>query len=235
MISVCIATYNGEKYILEQLYSILKQISTDDEIIISDDNSTDKTIFFINSLKDSRIKIFFNEESKKGYTHNFENALNNANGDFIFLADQDDVWVENKVQRIVSMLEHYDFVASDAQFADLNLNLFGETYFHRRNGGKSSFFSNLIKLRFLGCCLAFKKVVLEKALPFPKNKVLCPHDFWISLIGTYFFKSIALNDPLVIYRRHSDNVSQGGSKSKTSLFFKIKFRLYAFVNIIKRI
>ncbi|MEK5777350.1 glycosyltransferase, partial [Acinetobacter nosocomialis] len=97
MISVCLATYNGEKYIVEQLTSILSQLSPTDEVIISDDHSTDETLLLIKSLNDPRIKIITNELGK-GYTKNFENAINHSSGDYIFLSDQDDVWVENKVE-----------------------------------------------------------------------------------------------------------------------------------------
>lgn len=98
MISVCLATYNGQQYILEQLQTILPQLSEDDEIIISDDNSTDNTVNLIKSINDNRIKIFINKSGKRIYTKNFENAINHSLGDFIFLCDQDDVWMPNKVE-----------------------------------------------------------------------------------------------------------------------------------------
>ena len=84
MISVCIATYNGEKYIKEQMISILKQLSEKDEIIISDDSSTDRTIEIIENIKDSRIKILKNRKFSQP-SLNFENALKSSKGDIIFL------------------------------------------------------------------------------------------------------------------------------------------------------
>ena len=97
-ISVCIATYNGERYIREQLDSILSQLSLDDEVIISDDGSKDSTIEIISSYLDSRIKVFKNN-GKHGYVGNFENALNHSSGDFIFLSDQDDIWELQKIEK----------------------------------------------------------------------------------------------------------------------------------------
>ena len=94
MISVCIATYNGEKYIKEQLLSILPQLGKKDEVIISDDHSTDNTLDIVKGLNDNRIKIVMNNR-EKGYTSNFENALSYAIGDYIFLSDQDDIWMSN--------------------------------------------------------------------------------------------------------------------------------------------
>lgn len=96
MISVCVATYNGEKYLQEQLDSILIQLAPDDELIISDDFSTDKTRSILDSYRaDPRIKLL--EGPQKGIIKNFEHAINQASGDLIFLADQDDVWLPDKV------------------------------------------------------------------------------------------------------------------------------------------
>ena len=120
-ISVCLATYNGEKYIKEQLDSILPQLSANDEIIISDDNSTDDTINIIRSLNDERIKIYVNKT--KGIVKNFENALNNASGDIIFLSDQDDVWKNDKVKKILSAFSSDNsltLVFSNAEIIDEN-------------------------------------------------------------------------------------------------------------------
>ena len=97
MISVCMATYNGEKYIELQLRSILPQLSEDDEVIVSDDASTDQTLDVVRRLNDNRIKIV-HHETDHGYTRNFENALKYAKGDYIFLSDQDDEWLPEKVQ-----------------------------------------------------------------------------------------------------------------------------------------
>lgn len=95
MISVCMAAYNGEKYIKEQLLSILKQIGPNDEVVISDDGSKDRTKDIVDSLNDKRIRYVENK-NKHGFTHNFENALQIAQGDYIFLADQDDIWRDDK-------------------------------------------------------------------------------------------------------------------------------------------
>ena len=93
-ISVCIATYNGAKYIEEQVQSILYQLSEKDEIINSDDGSKDNTLAIIKSLNDARIKVIHNT-LKHGLVSNFENAIKHADGDYIFLSDQDDIWTSN--------------------------------------------------------------------------------------------------------------------------------------------
>ena len=95
MISVCMATYNGAQFIKEQIDSILCQLSTEDELIISDDGSTDETLSIINSYKDNRIKVFQHKAAEGSAfikaTRNFENAMSHAVGDYIFLSDQDDM------------------------------------------------------------------------------------------------------------------------------------------------
>lgn len=230
MISVCMATYNGEKYIKEQLVSILKQIGPLDEIIISDDLSKDKTIEIVKGLNDQRIKIFFN--TNKGYTNNFQNSIKNASGDLIFLADQDDVWVDDKIQIMSDLLKKYDFVVSNAQMVNKDLENLGATYFQLRGGGKSGFLNNLIKLQYIGCCMAFRKIILKKAFPFPKKTTLCSHDLWIALISEFYFNTFVIQEPLLLYRRHGENVST--YISSTSLFLKIQFRIYSFYKVLSR-
>ena len=157
-ISVCLASYNGEKYIREQLDSILPQLGENDEIIISDDHSTDNTINVIKSLNDSRIKIFENNLGK-GYSRNFENAINQATGDIIFLSDQDDVWMENKVELMTKELKQNDLVVSDALISDGNLNPTLGSHF-KVHGTKKGFINNWLKTRYIGACMAFKKEIL---------------------------------------------------------------------------
>ena len=231
-ISVCMATYNGEKYIKEQLDSILLQLSENDEVIISDDSSTDNTVETIKSFNDNRIKIYKNTKAK-GYTRNFENALEKASGHIIFLSDQDDVWVEDKVKKMTKILENYDFVVSDNSIVNENLEVISKSHFEVYKTDKG-FIRNLLLPRYVGACMALKKNVLEKSLPFPENVKLCAHDYWISLIAEMYFKSYKLDEQLLLYRRHSSNASSGGEKSKNSLAHKLKVRLYTLIQLLRR-
>jgi len=232
MVSVCIATFNGEKYIQEQLSSILKQLNNSDEVIISDDHSTDNTLEVIQSFNDSRIKIFINDK-EKGYTRNFENALEKASGEIIFLSDQDDVWMDDKVKKSLRLLEENDFVVSDAQVVDNDLKTLAKSNFELRNV-QHGFFNNFIRCRYLGACYAFNKKVLEKSLPFPKNSEYIPHDYWIYMIAISNFKVSVIHEPLIQYRRHNSNTSNGGDKSSNSLFKKVKIRAYLLLELFKR-
>lgn len=227
------ATYNGEKYIAEQLDSILSQLGEYDEVIISDDSFNDATVEIIKSYNDNRIKIFKNTK-EKGYTRNFENALEKASGDIIFLSDQDDIWVENKVKKMTKILENYDFVVSDNSIVNEKLEVISKSHFEVYKTSKG-FIRNLLLPRYVGACMAFKKNILEKSLPFPENAKLCAHDYWISLIAEMYFKCYKLDEQLLLYRRHGANASSGGEKSKNSLKHKLQVRFYTLIHLLKRL
>lgn len=231
-ISVCIATYNGEKFILEQLNSILIQLSLLDEIILSDDGSSDKTLSIVDDIKDGRIKVYSNE-GEKGFTKNFENALDKATGDIIFLSDQDDVWVDGKVNKMVLELNKYDFVISDATYVDENLNTtFGSHIKHQNM--KQGLIRTILLPRYIGACMAFKKEVLEFALPFPKKSKYCVHDYWLPLIAELYFKFNIIEEELLLFRRHGENDSNAGLKSPYSIVHRLKVRLYTIIHLIMR-
>ena len=231
MISVCVATYNGGKFLYEQLTSVLYQIGEDDEVIISDDGSNDETLSIIESINDERIKLLHHEDNH-GFTSNFENALQNAKGDYIFLSDQDDVWMPDKVEKVIKALENYDLVVHNAELVDGEGKSLNKTYYstmHNRTG----FLANLWRTRWLGCCMAFKRDVLVYCLPFPPK--ITAHDYWIGMMGMTKFKYHFMAEILISYRRHGNNASPSSEKSNNSLFYKIMTKRYNLVYaIIKR-
>jgi glycosyltransferase involved in cell wall biosynthesis len=235
MISVCVVTYNGEKYIKEQIDSIISQLKNDDEIIVSDDESTDDTINILKSYKDLRIKIFIHKKQpqkyKVGYTaKNLENALKYARGDIIFLSDQDDVWLSNKVIDMKLALKEADLVLSDCSIVDKNLNNIIISKFEMEKV-KINAFRNFYRSGYLGCCMAFRRTVLDYVLPFPANT---PHDFWIALTVGTKGKFKLLNTQTMLYRRHENNVTSnnpnlskihnGMLQNKNSLLTKFSCR-----------
>jgi glycosyltransferase involved in cell wall biosynthesis len=219
-ISVCIATYNGEKYILDQLHSILPQLGPEDEVIISDDSSTDKTVELIKSLHDSRIKIFAHNHYRNP-VYNFQHALRQAGGEIIFLSDQDDIWLTGKVEAVLKALQKADVVVTDCKIVDDNLNVLVESYFELRKSGKG-LLKNLYSNKYLGCCMAFNRKILDKALPFPPK--LPMHDIWLGFISELFYTSVFIKQPFILHRRHLANTSSVSRKSETSLMEKISFR-----------
>lgn len=232
MISVCMATYNGEKYIEEQLVSILNQIGVEDEVIISDDNSTDTTLEIIKKINDSRIKIFNNVGT--GVIQNFENAIKNASGEFIFLSDQDDIWEPNKIRICLDDFRMgYDLILSDCSIFESTTGKIIEESFFRFNASKKGIANNIIKNSYIGCCMAFTNELKQKVLPFPKTIPM--HDSWIGLIGEIFFKVNYNNSKLIRYRRHLENVSFSATgKSRFSFRKKFSFRVLLIYHLLLR-
>lgn len=233
MISVCIATYNGGKYIKDELLSIIPQLHENDEIIISDDGSSDDTIAQVESLKDSRIKVFNNtrhDSSKKpgwNVTKNFENALIHANGDYVFLADQDDIWMPNKINVCLNALSTNDLIIHEmALFIGDNLEDLHKNHWN----GKFHFRNFLLSDgKYFGCSMAFKRKVLDWSLPFPNDLLL--HDYWIGIMAELCGKVSFISEPLIKYRLHGGNVSL---VSPNSFIEKIWYRLYIILNYINK-
>ena len=198
MISVCMATYNGEKYLKEQLDSILKQIQSSDEVIVSDDGSSDLTRTIVQEYQNQYKNIHLVNGPKCGVQKNFENALKHAKGDILFLSDQDDIWVEGKVNRILKEFVH------DAEIVDGNLNRVQDSFFKLKNG-KPGLLHNLYKNAFIGCCMAFRKSVFEKSYPFPEHIEM--HDWWIGLVAECMGNTVFIYEPYLKYRRHGENTS----------------------------
>jgi len=239
MISVCIPTYNGEKYIKAQLDSIIPQLNNDDEIIISDDGSTDRTIKIVENYKDNRIKIYIHEKCStfSNYPYykiskNVENALIHASGDLIFLSDQDDIWMNNKVETVQQTIGDNLVLLHDCTIIDGNKNELVPSYYIQ-NKSKAGLISNLINSSYLGSCMAIKKEILKTALPFPVIPV--PHDIWFGLIADWKGKMKISDKKLIMYRRHGNNHSSSSGKSDFSFSFKIIYRINILIALISRL
>lgn len=233
MISVCVATYNGEKYIKEQIDSILCQLGPDDEIVISDDQSKDQTIEILKSYKDSRIKIFtHSSEGRNSFekvTNNFENAIGHAKGDYIFLSDQDDEWHHNKVEVLCKSLKH-NLLVQSAFSCKWEDGAQIDTSFKKRPY-KKTWLGNLWDLPFMGCCMAFRKELKDIIIPFPKG--IDAHDAWIGMVAYSTNRISFIDEPLFDYRIHASNVA-GNNASSNSFIRKIKYRFVIASHILKR-
>lgn len=218
-ISVALAAYKGEQYIAEQLDSILTQLSENDEIIVCDDYPQGETRSIVQKYANQDKRIIYIEGEGKGVVKNFENALNACSGDVIFLSDQDDVWMPDKVSLVMAEIENgADIVLHDASVTDSFLNVTEPSFFAIRQSNVD-YKSNLIKNTFVGCCMAFTRQVMLDTLPFPKE--LPMHDWWIALAAIKKgYKAVLLEKPLILWRRHGGNVTG----SKTSFLQKIKWR-----------
>lgn len=230
MISVCIPTYNGESFIEEQIKSVLIQLEESDEIIVSDDSSTDRTIEIIKNINDRRIRIV-EGNTFHSPIYNLENALKEAKGDYIFLCDQDDIWIEKKVKICLDYLGSYDCVVHDAIIIDSHKQIILDSFF-KIGPSHEGIIHNLITNGYLGCCMAFRSSLLEYILPFPDNIPM--HDIWIGNIAALFFRLCFIPEKLIYYRRHGNNASPTAEKSKAKLIEKIMNRYTIISNLIKR-
>ena len=230
MISVCIATYNGERYIRQQIESIVCQLNVDDEIIVSDDGSTDGTLDIVKGIGDKRIKII-EGPGRKSPILNFECALKASKGDFIFLSDQDDVWKSDKVEICMKWLKTYHCVVSDAEVTDNRLKPLYPSLYDIMQVRQGRIYNTIWKNGYTGCCMAFRRNVLEASLPFPKDIPM--HDIWIGNVAAYKYNVIFIPDRLIHFRRHENTISCNGKGSKFTIWQQMKFRLNIIKNIIR--
>lgn len=230
-ISICMATYNGEKYIKEQLDSILFQLGSEDELIISDDSSSDSTIEIIKSYKDERIKVYENQKFKSPI-FNFENVLKHVRGDIVVLSDQDDLWESDKLEVIRKSfaiensqiaLKMYNGRCIDGKGDIIEDSLF--KYLNVRDG----LLQNIFKNSFIGCNIAFTKKLLDVSLPFPNTIPM--HDMWLGC-NAYIYGSVEFVESKVFnYRVHSQNYSI----RDTSFLQKLYWRYSLVLNLLKGI
>ena len=233
--SVCMATYNGEAFVRQQLESILFQLGPNDELIVVDDHSTDGTIGVVVDLNDSRIKVFRNERNL-GVLRSFERAISLAKGGIIFLSDQDDIWSHEKVVRVMSVFEKYSdvtLVLSDARIIDKEGHEIDKSFFSKRGAFKPGVFHNFIKNKYLGCVMAFKREMVNRILPFPVR--IPQHDMWIGLINAVYGRAFYIDMPLVNYRRHGNNASSASSNKRSGIQKMIVWRWQLLKNLILRV
>lgn len=236
-VSVCIASHNGEKYIKEQLKSILAQIKLDDEVIISDDGSTDNSIDIIKSFNDPRVKLLYlnhleckkknNYESnlEKIYS-NFKNAIHHSTGEYIFLSDQDDIWFDNKYLTVMREFEKKNIllVVHDALILTENSEVNSRSNFALTSTPNDSFLNILMHNPYLGCCMAINRKLIT--LAFSRKKIVIPHDTWLAALSSLLYpKSISvITNPLMYHRVHEANASFF-LKSENSVYFKFIYRI----------
>lgn len=204
-ISVCMASYNGERFIKEQIDSVLAQLMDHDELIVIDDASTDATVDLLESFRDPRIK-FYKNDANVGVVATFERAIARAAGEIIFLCDQDDIWHPDKVEIMSSALHgNYVAVVSDCELVDEQGVVFAPS-FRSLRGSRGGIIWNLFRNGYLGCAMCFRASLREVILPFPRG--IAMHDEWIGLVSDGVAEVAFLDRPLFGYRRHSSNVTK---------------------------
>ena len=233
-ISVALATYNGAKFLDEQLFSIINQTLPPKEIIIIDDCSRDNTVQIIEKFQKDYpfIKLFVNDENR-GPVATFEIAISKCSCNYIALCDQDDIWELNKLELSLDELKEIEdenmpsIVFTDLQMINSEGSLDGTTFWESQglNPAKMDFYRTLFLNSVTGCTLVFNKRMGDELVNIPKGVEM--HDYWIMLIALGLGRSKSLPFPTVKYRNHENSVTV---KDSISYIKRIK----KFINILFR-
>ncbi len=226
------ATCQGERWIHDQVASILEQLGPRDELVVADASSTDRTLEIVRDLAGDRARIL--EGLPRGdIPGTFEAALRACRGDFLFLSDQDDVWLPGKVERCLAALSGPAFlVLHDARVADAEGRILSDSFLRDR-GHRDGFWSNLWRPGYLGCALAFRRELLDFALPFPSR--LPMHDWWLGLLAERRGGVAVVPEPLLLHRRHGANANFDPNHSPYSLVRRFAFRFRMWREVQRRL
>lgn len=210
--SVAMAVYEGEKYLVPQLDSILSQLGPEDELVISYDRSSDGTLPLIRDYesRDSRVTVVMDPSS--GVIANFENALLHCGGKYLFIADQDDIWIDGKIDRMVAFLENTGAALAVHNGVTINDRdeIVSKDFFSEYRIGPS-FLRNFLKSRYSGCCMAFTADFRDVILPIPRY--IDAYDRWFGLCAEGFCRIAFLDDVLIRHRVHGENYTPASSRS----------------------
>lgn len=222
-VDILLATYNGQKYLREQLDSILNQEYQNFNLIISDDCSTDSTRDILREYekKDERVRVVY-QEKNIGSNANFEFLLTQIESKFYMFSDQDDIWNKDKVKLSIEAIErnNADLVYTDLEVVDENLRILNHSFNKKMKLIKKQRKYKDYRLEYLyncvtGCTMICRSSKLKAILPFPNDKNIL-HDYWIALITSLNGKIYYLDIPTIKYRQHTDN--QVGAKRYTQRY-----------------
>ncbi|MDR3113280.1 MAG: glycosyltransferase family 2 protein [Endomicrobium sp.] len=221
LVSIALATYNGERFLKKQLDSLLAQTYKNIEIIVCDDYSSDGTLSLLKSYP--QIKILQNKKNL-GFVKTFEKVLYQAKGDYIALCDQDDIWLPDKIEFLIKEFGNNVLLHSDAYIIDDNDNIIYDTISAKikKSLTNKTFTDYIRKFSITGCCAIFKKELLQTALPFPQNTLF--HDWWLAICAAKSGKIKYIEKPLIKYRIHNNNATF--NYYNRAIFYKKSIRFY---------
>jgi glycosyltransferase involved in cell wall biosynthesis len=208
LVSIIVATYNGEKYLLEQLDSIANQTYKNIEIIVCDDCSSDGTEKIIKAFAENHKRVFYYlNMSNQGVNKNFEQGFLKATGDFIAISDQDDIWKPEKIEQQMLLFTKEDIILAHSgslAFRDNGLPpnkklLFGSKQMTGNDPKKL-----LLRNTIAGHNIIFRKKLLPHILPLPENVY---YDWWLCEVATCYGEIAATNQVLAYQRHHDQNLT----------------------------
>ena len=224
LVSIPLLTYNGEKYIKEQLDSIFSQTYTNIEIIVFDDASTDNTVEILKTYEKKENFSYHINKKNVGLRENSLLAFKACTGDLIAPADQDDIWKKNKIELLVDNIGNNTLIYTDSTPIDSDGKELAPTYFSQflnlidGNDNKAFFFTNSISAH----AMLFKKELLEYMFKIPDKMFY--HDWWIAFIAASYGNIKFFDEPLIYYRRHEKQITKNKDKNYKSIFARIKER-----------
>lgn len=228
-VSILVTTFNGEKFLSQQLDSILRNMRQYDELIIVDDGSSDKTVDIIKKYIDTDSRVFFYTSGFHCHQKAIEFGVSKVKNDIIFYSDQDDIWMDDKIEKCIPYFENDSnllLLQHDAITIDEN-NIQTSGSIIKQNKIKKGFFKNIIKGRYFGCCMVAKKELFQLATPFPTDVYF---DYWLGLIADSKKRFKLVNLVLTQYRRHSTNQT---TFKRRGIRIVLKSRFKLIKNIIK--
>jgi rhamnosyltransferase len=245
MVAILLSTYNGEKYLAEQLSSVLDQTYSDFVLYVADDGSSDNTNIIIDKFveTDKRIVKLNKKNVHDGACNSFMWLLGQIDADYYFFCDQDDVWISNKIERQISVAKQYDIqkpllVHSDLKVVDETLFVLHESFWKFSRFEHSEFGSFNFHCAYNnipGCSMLINKVARNISLNMPRTAKM--HDAWISLAVTFHNGNIiSIDEPLLYYRQHANNTI-GAKESRTILqkIINIKSIIIENINLYRTI
>lgn len=226
MVAVLLAVYNGEKYLKEQIESILSQSFTDFKIIIRDDGSSDESGLIIEEYcKNYPQKVFaLDGKATGGAAKNFAALLEACDEDYIMFCDQDDVWLPDKIEKTLSAMKTAEdggktpvLVHTDLKVVDQKLNIISPSFFdfQQLKQDKVTLPRLLVQNYVTGCTIMINRALKQKCGKIPDDCIM--HDWWLALVAVLFGKLICLEEATMLYRQHSDN--QVGAKAAYGVSF----------------
>lgn len=220
MISVCLASHNGQAFLKRQILSILPQLGPQDELLVGDDDSSDGSIGLLKSIADPRLKILPGRFG--GPIGNFGFLLSQARGEWIVLSDQDDEWLPGRIDALSEVPDEAMVVLCDAEVVDQSGGLLAASLLeaHRARHGV---LANLYHNCYTGCCMALRRDFLRHCHPFPEG--IGMHDWWIGLRAEQRRCTHWIRHPLVRHFRHDANASSGFGRSRLGFGRKLRMRL----------
>lgn len=236
MINILLSTYNGEKYLREQLDSLFNQSYKDFKVLVRDDGSKDSTRDILSSYKEkykNKIELFF--EDNVGPKKSFISLLKKANDDYFMFCDQDDVWDKDKLQIMHDAIKDYDdiptLVFCDLEVVDENLNIICDSFYDYQgiNRYKTSFFELNKKPVIPGCVMLFNKK-LKDLIKINDVDNITMHDSYISYVVSYFGKIIYIDKKLNLYRQHGNNVI--GAKDNSFKWYVKRILNYKWKDVV---